>query len=226
VSLLTTVLVGLAGYVLGSLPWGYWLARFITGTDIRRAGSANTGAANVWRTVGFKTAVAVALLDIGKGSAAAAVGLAVGGRTGAVVAGIGALVGHWRPLFLGFHRGGKIVSTTVGVALVMAPAASAVVAVLWWVVLLATRYTSVASMTGAIALPLLVLAFGGSWPELLFTAVAAAAILVLHRANIERLVRGTENRFTFHRTGQHRRAGTPVPDGGANGRRPIGGRSR
>jgi acyl phosphate:glycerol-3-phosphate acyltransferase len=215
VSLLTTVLVGLAGYVLGSLPWGYWLARVITGTDIRRAGSANTGAANVWRIVGFKTAVAVAVLDMGKGSAAAAVGLAAGGRTGAVVAGVGALVGHWRPLFLGFHRGGKIVATTVGVALVLAPVASAVVAVLWWAVLLATRYTSVASITGAVALPLLVLGFGGSWPELLFTAVAAAAILALHRANIERLLRGTENRFTFHRSWDRGHARTPVPDGGA-----------
>jgi acyl phosphate:glycerol-3-phosphate acyltransferase len=212
VSLLTTVLVGLAGYVLGSLPWGYWLARLITGTDIRRVGSANTGAANVWRIVGFKTAVAVAFLDMGKGSAAAAVGLAAGGRTGAMVAGIGALVGHWRPLFLRFHRGGKIVATTVGVALVLAPLASVVVAVLWWVVLLTTRYTSVASIAGAVALPLLVLAFRGSWPELLFTAVAAAAILALHRANIERLLRGTENRFTFQRTRRPRRAGAPIPD--------------
>jgi acyl phosphate:glycerol-3-phosphate acyltransferase len=205
--------------VLGSLPWGYWLARVITGTDIRRVGSANTGAANVWRIVGFKTAVAVALLDMGKGSAAAAVGLAAGGRTGAVIAGIGALVGHWRPLFLRFHRGGKIVATTVGVALVLAPVASVVVAVLWWAVLLTTRYTSVASIAGAVALPLLVVAFGGSWPDLLFTGGAAAAILALHRANIERLLKGTENRFTFHRrevTAHRRPPPDPVsPDPGA-----------
>ena len=213
-SLLTTALVGLSGYVLGSLAWGYWLARIVTGTDIRRVGSANTGAANVWRVAGFKTAFAVALLDIGKGSLAAAVGLVVGGGTGAVVAGIGALIGHWRPLFLRFRRGGKIVATTVGVALVMAPLASLAVAVLWWLVLLSTRYTSVASITGAIALPPLVYVFGGSWAEVLFTVGAAVAILALHQANIRRLMHGTENRFTIRRPGAARRAPTPARDSG------------
>ena len=213
-SLLTTVLVGLAGYVLGSLAWGLWLARIVTGKDIRRVGSANTGAANVWRVAGFKTAFAVAMLDIGKGSLAAGLGLAAGGRTGAVVAGVGALVGHWRPLFLGFQRGGKIVATTVGVALVMAPLASLVVAVLWWLVLLATRYTSVASITSAVALPPLVFVFGGSVPEVLFILGAAVAIIVLHRANISRLMKGTENRFTIRRPGGRRSAPAPVPGSG------------
>jgi acyl phosphate:glycerol-3-phosphate acyltransferase len=210
VSLLTIVLLGVAGYVLGSLPWGYWLSRFFTGKDIREVGSRGTGAANVWRHAGFKMFFAVALLDIGKGSAAAALGLVVGGGSGAVVAGTGALIGHWRPLFLGFKRGGKIVATTVGVALVIAPVASVVMAVLWWMVLLATRYTSVASITASLALPPLVLVFGGSWPEVLFTVGAAAAIIVLHRANIERLMRGTENRFTIRLPGLHRRSPAPV----------------
>jgi acyl phosphate:glycerol-3-phosphate acyltransferase len=208
---MTLVLLGLAGYVLGSLPWGYWLTRRITGSDIRHVGSSNTGAANVWRAVGFRTFIAVALLDIGKGSAAAGLGLAVGGRSGAVVAGTGALVGHWRPLFLGFRRGGKVVATTVGVALVMAPLASVAMALLWWAVLLATRYTSVASITAALALPPLVLVFGGSWAEGRFGVGAAAAIFVLHRTNIERLRHGTENRFTFLRGGGHRRRPAPVP---------------
>jgi glycerol-3-phosphate acyltransferase PlsY len=207
---MTLVLLGLGGYVLGSLPWGYWLTRHITGNDIRQVGSSSTGAANVWRTVGFRTFIAVAVLDIGKGSAAAGLGLAVGGRSGAVAAGTGALLGHWRPLFLGFRRGGKIVATTVGVALVMAPLASVAMAILWWAVLLATRYTSVASITAALALPPLVLVFGGTWPEVFFAAGAAAAIAVLHRANIERLLNGTENRFTLLRGGGHRRRPAPV----------------
>lgn len=204
------VLLGVAGYVLGSLPWGYWLSRFFTGKDIREVGSRGTGAANVWRHAGFKMFFAVALLDIAKGSAAAALGLAVGGGLGAVVAGTGALVGHWRPLFLGFKRGGKIVATTVGVALVIAPLASVVMAVLWWLVLLATRYTSVASITASVALPPLVLVFGGSWPEVLFTIGAAVAIIALHRANIQRLRQGTENRFAIHLPGLRRRAPAPV----------------
>jgi acyl phosphate:glycerol-3-phosphate acyltransferase len=211
VSPLTIVLLGVGGYVLGSLPWGYWLSRFFTGKDIREVGSRGTGAANVWRHAGFKMFFAVALLDIGKGSAAAALGLAVGGPTGAVVAGSGALIGHWRPLFLGFRRGGKIVATTVGVALVIAPLASVVMAVLWWLVLLATRYTSVASITASLALPPLVLVFGGSLAEVLFTAGAAAAIIVLHRANIQRLRHGDENRFTLRIPRLRRRAPAPVP---------------
>jgi glycerol-3-phosphate acyltransferase PlsY len=210
VSLLTIVLLGVAGYVLGSLPWGYWLSRFVTGKDIREVGSRGTGAANVWRHAGFKMFFIVALLDIGKGSAAAAIGILVGGPTGAVVAGTGALIGHWRPLFLGFRRGGKIVATTVGVALVMAPLASVVMAVVWWLVLLATRYTSVASITASLVLPALVLVFGGTWAEVFFTLGAAIAIIVLHRANIERLLHGNENRFTLRLPGLHRRSPVPV----------------
>ena len=205
--------------MLGSLPWGYWLSRFFTGKDIREVGSKGTGAANVWRHAGFKMFFAVAVLDIGKGSAAAALGLAVGGPSGAVAAGTGALVGHWRPLFLGFKRGGKIVATTVGVALVMAPLASVVMAALWWMVLLATRYTSVASITASLALPPLVLVFGGSWAEVLFTVAAAAAIILRHRANIDRLRRGTENRFTLRLPGLRRR--TPAPVAAAATRDPI-----
>jgi glycerol-3-phosphate acyltransferase PlsY len=220
VSLLTIVLLGVAGYVLGSLPWGYWLSRFFTGKDIREVGSKGTGAANVWRHAGFKMFFAVALLDIGKGSAAAALGLAIGGPSGAVAAGTGALVGHWRPLFLGFKRGGKIVATTVGVVLVMAPLASVVMAVLWWMILLATRYTSVASITASLSLPPLILVFGGTWPEVLFTLGAALAIIVLHRANIERLMRGTENRFTLRLPGLHRRAPTPVAAAAAGDQTP------
>ena len=209
-SLLTIVLLGVAGYVLGSLPWGYWLSRFVTGKDIREVGSKGTGAANVWRHAGFKMFFIVALLDIGKGSAAAAIGIVVGGPTGAVVAGTGALIGHWRPLFLGFRRGGKIVATTVGVVLVMAPLASVVMAVVWWLVLLATRYTSVASITASLVLPALVLVFGGTWAEVFFTLGAAIAIIVLHRANIERLMHGNENRFTLRLPGLHRRAPAPA----------------
>jgi acyl phosphate:glycerol-3-phosphate acyltransferase len=220
VSLLTIAILGVSGYVLGSLPWGYWLSRFFTGKDIRQVGSRGTGAANVWRHAGFKMFFAVALLDIGKGSAAAALGLAVGGSSGAVVAGSGALVGHWRPLFLGFRRGGKIVATTVGVALVIAPLASVVMAVVWWMVLLTTRYTSVASIAASLSLPPLVFAFGGSWPEVLFTVGAAAAIIMLHLPNIARLLAGTENRITLRLPGVRRQSPAPVAATAAADRTP------
>jgi glycerol-3-phosphate acyltransferase PlsY len=196
---MTTILLVLAGYVLGSIPWGYWLPRVLSGVDIRRVGSGNTGAANVWRTVGFKVALAVGVLDMAKGAAAALLGLFVGGELTGLLAGIGAMVGHWRPLFMGFRRGGKIVATTGGVALALAPLAALAASLGWIVVFLSTRYTSIASMAGATALPLLVLVFGGSWPVFAFALGAALAILVLHRANIRRLVRGEENRFELHR---------------------------
>src|SRR5437899_2494516 len=121
---MTDVLLILTGYLLGSMPWGYWLPRLLKGVNIRKEGSGSTGAANGWRTAGFKIALGVALLDVAKGSAAALLGLWLGGQLVGLLAGIAALVGHWRPVFMGFRRGGKIVATTGGVALAVAPLAT------------------------------------------------------------------------------------------------------
>jgi glycerol-3-phosphate acyltransferase PlsY len=194
----------IAGYVLGSLPWGYWLPRLLRGVDIRTVGSGSTGAANAWRVLGFKVGLGVALLDIAKGSAAALLGLWLGGELVGLFAGIAALVGHWRPLFIGFQRGGKIVATTGGVALAVMPLATLAAAAVWIVTFLATRYTSVASMVAATTLPLLALAFGASGPVVGFAAGAAVAIFVLHRANIARLLSRSENRFELRRTSKAR----------------------
>jgi acyl phosphate:glycerol-3-phosphate acyltransferase len=193
------VLLVLAGYVLGSAPWGYWLPRLVTGVDVRKAGSGNVGAANVWRTVGFKLGLAVALLDIAKGLAAALLGLAYDGELAGLAAGIAAMIGHWRPVFMGFARGGKAVATTLGVGLALAPLATAATAVVWIVAFVATRYTSVASLAGAATFPLLAVAFGATLPVVAFALGAGAAIVLLHRANISRLVHGTENRFHVRR---------------------------
>lgn len=189
----------LTGYVLGSMPWGYWLPRILTGVNIRKVGSGNTGAANVWRTLGFKIGVSVALLDMAKGLAAALIGVWLGGEFVGLLAGIAAMIGHWRPLFIGFGRGGKIVATTGGVALALVPLATLAAAAVWIVAFLATRYTSVASLLAAATLPLFAVLFGASWPVVAFAAGAAVAIFALHRANIARLVRRTENRFELGR---------------------------
>lgn len=189
----------LAGYVLGSMPWGYWLPRLIKGVNIRKVGSGNTGAANVWRTIGFKIGLIVALLDIAKGFAASLLGLWLGGEAVGVLSGIAAMIGHWRPLFMRFGRGGKIVATTGGVALALAPLATLSAAAVWIVAFLLTRYTSVASLLSAATLPLFALAFGASWPVIAFAAGAAVAIFVLHRSNIARLMSRTENRFELGR---------------------------
>jgi acyl phosphate:glycerol-3-phosphate acyltransferase len=188
-----------AGYLIGSIPWGYVVSKLLGGVDIRTVGSGNLGAANVWRALGFKAGLAVALLDVAKGFAAALLGLWLGNELTGLLAGIAAMVGHWRPLFMGLARGGKIVATTGGVALALAPLACLAAGAIWVVSFLATRYTSVASMLAAVALPVFALVFGSSVPVVVFAAGAALAILLLHRANIARLLSGTENRFTLRR---------------------------
>jgi len=181
------------------MPWGYWLPRLLRGVDIRTLGSGNPGATNVWRALGFKFGIAVALLDIAKGAAAALLGLWLGGDLVGVLAGVAAMIGHWRPLFLGFARGGKIVATTGGVALAIAPLAALSAAAVWIAVFFLTRYASLASIASAVSLPLWALLYGASWPVVAFTAGAALAILVLHRANIRRLLSGEEHRVELRR---------------------------
>jgi acyl phosphate:glycerol-3-phosphate acyltransferase len=193
------VVLILSGYLLGSMPWGYWLPRLLTGVNIRQVGSGNTGAANVWRTLGFKLGLSVALLDLAKGLAATLLGIWLGNELVGLLAGIASLVGHWRPLFIGFGRGGKIVATTGGVALALAPFATLAAAAVWIATFLVTRYTSVASLLSAATLPLFAIVFGASWLVVSFAAGAAVAIFALHRANIGRLLNRTENRFELGR---------------------------
>jgi glycerol-3-phosphate acyltransferase PlsY len=181
------------------MPWGYWLPKLLRGIDIRTLGSGNPGATNVWRTLGFRFGIAVALLDIAKGAAAALIGLWVGGDLVAVLAGVAAMIGHWRPLFLGFARGGKMVATTGGVALAVAPLPALAAAGVWIIVFFLFRYASVSSIVAAVSLPLWALLFDSSWPVVAFTAGAALAIVVLHRTNIRRLLSGEEHRIERRR---------------------------
>lgn len=185
------------GYLLGSMPWGYWVPLAFAHVDIRERGSGNVGATNVWRVLGFKYGLAVALLDIFKGLAAALLGTQLGGPMIGVLAGTAALVGHWRPVFLGFAKGGKVVAVTGGVGLAVAPVASLAAALVWIFVFLLTRYASLASLFAGIAFPVFAVATGASWPVLAFTIGAGLAIVVLHRTNLVRLVHGEESRFDF-----------------------------
>jgi len=192
----TDVAIVVAGYLLGSVPFGYVLPRLVRGEDIRRRGSGNVGATNVWRVYGRSLGVPVALLDVAKGFVPAALGLWLGGDWVGVLAGAAAMIGHARPLFLGFSKGGKMVATAGGVAFALAPLAAACCLVLWLVTFAAFRYASVSSMLAAVALPVLCYVFGASWPIVGFTSVAALGVLALHRQNVRRLLAGTEPRFT------------------------------
>jgi acyl phosphate:glycerol-3-phosphate acyltransferase len=189
----------LGGYLLGSLPFGYWVVRLLRGEDIRTQGSGNVGASNVFRVYGRRLGIAVALLDGAKGSAAALLGLWAGGAVVGVLAGAAAMVGHARPMFLRFQKGGKMVATAGGVTLALAPLALIGCVVVWVAVFVATRYASLASIVAAIALPVFVALFGYSWPVLVFGVVGAAAVIFMHRQNIRRLVAGTEHRFELRR---------------------------
>jgi glycerol-3-phosphate acyltransferase PlsY len=188
-------LVVVGAYLLGSIPFGYLLPRVLRGDDIRRHGSGNIGATNVWRVYGRWLGVPVAVLDVLKGLVPAALGLRLGGDWVGVLAGAAAMLGHARPVYLGFSKGGKMVATAGGVALALAPFAALGCAVVWLAVFALTRYASLASLLAAAALPVLCLALGSSWPVVAFTALAALGVLVLHRQNVRRLLRGTEPRF-------------------------------
>ena len=196
---MTAVLVVLGGYLLGSMPFGYWVVRLLKGEDVRTAGSGNIGATNVWRTYGKAYGIPIVLLDVAKGFVPAFVGTQLAGELVGVLAGGAAMLGHWRPLFLGFQKGGKTVATAGGTFFGVAPLLGAVGLVIWLVVFLLSRYASLASMATAVSLPFVGLALGEPWPVIVFAAIAGAAVLVLHKANIARLRAGTESRFQLRR---------------------------
>jgi glycerol-3-phosphate acyltransferase PlsY len=112
------------------------------------------------------------------------------------------MFGHWRPLFLRWQRGGKVVATCGGAFLGVAPIVGGIGAAVWLVTFLLFRYASLASIVSALAVPVIAVLLGEPWPVIAFAAVAAIAVVVLHRGNINRLRTGTENRFRFRRLGR------------------------
>jgi glycerol-3-phosphate acyltransferase PlsY len=189
-----TALLVIAGYLAGSLPFGYWLGR-AKGLDVRTVGSGNIGASNVWRALGWRYGLPVVVLDVAKAFVPALLGVILVDDLAGVLAGAAAMLGHWRPLFLRFERGGKTVAAAGGVFFAVAPLVGLATLGVWVVVFVATRYASVASIVAAASTPLLAVLFGEPWPVVVFATGAAAAVVVLHRANLRRLRAGTENRF-------------------------------
>jgi len=195
-------------YLLGAAPFGYLIAR-AQGVDIRKLGSGNIGATNVGRVLGKRWGALCFALDVGKGfvptlivrllhSEDAGVSLA------AVLTGLAAIVGHNWPVYLGF-RGGKGVATSCGVFLALFWQGVVIALAIWAVIVALTRYVSVGSMAAAVALPVYALAFqehplGREGIALTgFTALVAALTIFRHRANIARLLKGTENRIGTRR---------------------------
>jgi glycerol-3-phosphate acyltransferase PlsY len=189
----------IAGYLAGSIPTGYWLVRALRGEDIRKTGSGNIGATNVWRTYGARFGVPVMFLDTLKGFVPALLATIYVGHLAGVLAGGAAMLGHWRPLYMRFERGGKAVATCGGAFFGVAPEVGALGAAVWILVFATFRYASVASIVAAVSLPLIALGLGEPWPVIAFGSIAALAVILLHRPNIGRLRAGTETRFRFRR---------------------------
>jgi glycerol-3-phosphate acyltransferase PlsY len=211
-SLLPFLPAVILSYLAGSFPTSILVSRMVKGIDIRQHGSGNAGGTNVLRVVGWKAALLVALVDVGKGWLAAAVisRLVLGGAspapvTAMTVAGAAAVVGHIYPLFAGF-RGGKGVGTTAGMMIAVHPLVLAACAPVFFVTVLATRMVSLGSVLAAASFPLLLWAMSGtSWVmenPWSFGIVAGLALLIVvkHRSNLLRIRSGTENRLGRRRS--------------------------
>jgi glycerol-3-phosphate acyltransferase PlsY len=196
---MTWAILIVAGYLAGSMPFGYWVVRGFKHVDIRSVGSGNIGATNVWRTYGRWYGAPVVLLDVLKGFVPALVATLTVSHLAGVLAGGAAMLGHARPIFLKFEKGGKMVATCGGVFFGVAPLVAVSGLAAWLIVFVLLRYASVASIVAALLLAPLAVGFGEPWPVWAFGTVAGIAVLVLHRANLKRLVRGKEHRFELRR---------------------------
>ncbi len=207
-------------YLVGSIPGSLWAGQWLYGIDLREQGSGNAGATNAFRVLGWKAGVLATAIDLGKGLVAAGlVPLLVGLETVPhwgmlpweaatvvrIMAGLAAIVGHMFPLWAQF-RGGKGVNTSAGVLFALTPLTTGITVAIFIAVLIASRYVSLASITAAVAFPSTVAirryVFGieSLDPSLLFFGIALGlAVILAHRANIERLLAGRENRIRSFR---------------------------
>lgn len=206
---LAAVLIG--SYLLGSIPFGY-LAGRIVGIDIRTAGSGNVGATNVVRVLGKKYGYPVFALDVLKGFGAVMMSkLIAPGQPSewnspeilGILAAMSSVFGHLYPPWLKF-KGGKGVATSAGALLALTPAATLIGVAIWIIVFGLTRYVSLASITAAVILPIVILVIrshdqNNAKPLVYASACVAAVVIWRHRSNLSRLMRGTEPRFTRKR---------------------------
>jgi glycerol-3-phosphate acyltransferase PlsY len=200
------VLVILAAYLLGSIPFGYLIVRSVAGADVRESGSGGTGATNVSRRAGKAAGVVTLLLDAAKGAAAVALARLVLTSNYAVnwfvvVAAVMVIIGHCFPVWLRF-RGGKGVATGVGVFITLVPLAVAFSGVLFILIVWLTRYVSLGSIIAAATVPLfvwlqhaLIRPVTGFQYVMVIAIAGGLLIIFMHRANIARLIRGTESKF-------------------------------
>lgn len=193
--ILKLVLVGIA-YVLGSIPSALLVVRRATGKDVREEGSGNVGATNAARAAGWRVGVVVTVMDVAKGAIPMwSIESMDAGPAWIAATLLAAVIGHCFPVWLGF-RGGKGVATGLGAFVVLDPRAAVLAIVLWVVILAASRWVSVASMTASACFPLLLVVVGDPGPTILGAVIAAAVLIVVrHFSNIRLLLAGEEPRI-------------------------------
>jgi glycerol-3-phosphate acyltransferase PlsY len=203
----TLIAIPIVAYLLGSIPFGLLLTKLFGGGDVRKAGSGNIGATNVARVAGPLPGILTLLLDAAKGAAAVwlAARFSNESATWMIIAALAALIGHCFPVWLKF-RGGKGVATAAGVFLMLSPLALLGSVIVFVLVVAFWRYVSLASISAAAAMPLLVYLLWAPRhaPPLAVTfgALAAAVLIIYkHDANIQRLVDGEEPKFSFSKKG-------------------------
>jgi glycerol-3-phosphate acyltransferase PlsY len=183
----------IVGYLFGSIPFGLLLTKLAGTRDIRSVGSGNIGATNVLRTGRKGLAAGTLLGDMLKGTAAVLLMNKLAGADAGLVAGLGAVLGHVFPVWLGF-KGGKGVATYIGVLVAVSWMVALAFGAIWAAVAAATRYSSLSGLIASAAAPVLLYFFVDGKSALLF-AVLTAIVWVMHRENIRRLLAGTEPRI-------------------------------
>ena len=181
-------------YLLGSIPNGLIFGKLIWKKDLRKIGSGNIGATNAWRNLGKPAGLLIFALDFFKGALSVFIAQNFSGEPVIMIlAGLFAILGHSFSLFLKFH-GGKGVATGLGVIAMLMPKVTAIVFLIWLVIVFVTRYVSLGSIVASICVPLLAMFFGEPTEFILLGAVAAVFITLRHKENISRLANGTENK--------------------------------
>jgi glycerol-3-phosphate acyltransferase PlsY len=187
------ILVVVISYLVGSIPAGYLVARW-HGVNIRRQGSGNIGATNVWRSMGTRAGLLVLAADVLKGIVAVLLGrYAIGGNAELLTA-LATLAGHSWPVFLGF-QGGKIIATTLGVFILLDPLVMVLGLGIWVLVVVFSRYVSLGSVLAMVSLPVWMVTMSRPWTEVVFSVVVAGIAVYKHLPNIRRLLAGTESRI-------------------------------
>ena len=187
------VIWALAGYLLGSIPFGMIVARLMGLGNLREIGSGNIGATNVLRTGNKKAAVLTLLFDAGKGAVIVLLARTLAAEDAAQLAGLAAFLGHCFPVWLKF-KGGKGVATYFGLMIALSPLVGLIAGAMWLVTAAVSRYSSLAALVAAGWAPIVVLVLA-QWPLFLLTILLAIAIYIRHTANIGRLRRGVETKI-------------------------------